>query len=171
MPKVRKKVKSAVPFNPGDFVELARDNPYIHRLIEDSSIRENAQLAFDSARKAVDRLSSAKNPAKALLEDRKLQGELRTALEAIRDASTSLAEGPRAKTKTKAKAKKAGRKGRRLGRVVVLLGLVGGGGAVAASENLRGKLLDMLFGAEEEFQYTPPAEPVASDPAPPVSAV
>jgi|SRR5579875_2621929 len=165
MPKARKKVKSAVPFNPGDFVELARDNPYIHRLLEDSSIRENAQLAFDSGRKAIDRLSSAKNPAKALLEDRKLQGELRTALEAIRDASTALAEGP------KAKAKRAKRKGRRMGRVIVALGLAGGVGAVAASEGLRGKVLDLLFGAEEEFQYTPPAEPAPTASAPPVSAV
>jgi hypothetical protein len=168
MPKVRKKGKSAVPFNPGDFVDLARDNAYIHRLLEDSSIRENAQLAFESGRKAVDRLSSAKNPAKALLEDRKLQGELRTALEAIRDASTALAEGP--KGKAKVKARKAKRKGR-LGRTVVLLGLLGAGAAVAASEDLRGKVLDMLFGAEEEFQYTPPAEPAPTSAAPPVSAV
>jgi hypothetical protein len=170
MPKLRKKVKSAVPFNPGDFVELARDNPYIHRLLEDSSIRENAQLAFDSGRKAVDRLNSAKNPAKALLEDRKLQGELRTALEAIRDASTALAEGPKGKAKAKAKARKAKRKGA-AARTVVLLGLLGGAGAVGASEKLRGKVLDLLFGAEEEFQYTPPAEPASTSAAPPVSAV
>ena len=35
-------------------------------------------------------------------------------------------------------------------------GLVGGG-ALAASQGLRTKVLDVLFGAEEEFEYTPPA--------------
>jgi len=38
-----------------------------------------------------------------------------------------------------------------------LLGLavVGGAAAIAASGKLRGKILDALFGAEEEFEYTP----------------
>jgi hypothetical protein len=34
---------------------------------------------------------------------------------------------------------------------------VAGGVALAASSGLRNKVLDVLFGAEEEFQYTPPA--------------
>ena len=42
------------------------------------------------------------------------------------------------------------------GKILVLLGLAGGG-ALAASHGLRTKVLDMLFGAEEEFEYTPPA--------------
>jgi hypothetical protein len=33
---------------------------------------------------------------------------------------------------------------------------IGGGLALAGSEKLRSKVLDLLFGAEEEFQYTPP---------------
>lgn len=120
----------------------------MHRLAEDPSIRENAQRAFESARRAIDRLSRARNPAKALIDDRKLQAELRTAIEAVRDASVALTEGPR----------RARRRRRcRVCRLVGLLG-VGAAAALAASEDLRGKALDLIFGAEEEFQYTPPSE-------------
>lgn len=42
------------------------------------------------------------------------------------------------------------------GRIFVL-GCLAGAGALAVSEGLRTKLLDLLFGAEEEFEYTPPA--------------
>ena len=37
---------------------------------------------------------------------------------------------------------------------LLLLGLVGGAVALALSEGLRKKVLDALFGAEEEFEYT-----------------
>ena len=37
---------------------------------------------------------------------------------------------------------------------ILLLGVVGGGLALALSEGLRKKVLDALFGAEEEFEYT-----------------
>jgi hypothetical protein len=157
MSKATKKVKAAA-FNPADLVELATDNPYVHRLIEDSSIRGNLQQAFESGRSAIDRLTSAKNPAKALLEDRKVQTELRTALESLRDATTSLTDAP-----AKRKAKKGGRR-------LVLLAVVGAGAAVAGSEGLRTKVLDALFGAEEEFQYTPPTGSPASPPPAPVEA-
>jgi hypothetical protein len=40
-----------------------------------------------------------------------------------------------------------------LGKLVVLL-LVGGVVALVLSKDLRGKLLDALFGAEEEFDYS-----------------
>jgi hypothetical protein len=40
---------------------------------------------------------------------------------------------------------------------LLLLGTVAGVGVLAASSGLRSKVLDALFGAEEEFQYTPPA--------------
>jgi hypothetical protein len=164
MPKARKKIKQAkqaVP-NPADFLEVARGNPYVHRLLEDSSIRDNAQRAFESTRRAVDRLSRAKNPAKALIDDKRLQNDLRTALEAIRDASTSLTEGPK-------RAKKQRKRGRGL-RKLVLLGGLGGGAALAASEELRGKVLDLLFGAEEEFEYTPPTDAAPAASPPPVAA-
>ena len=37
--------------------------------------------------------------------------------------------------------------------------------ALAVSESLRSKVLDTLFGAEEEFQYTPPVGTPAPPPA------
>jgi hypothetical protein len=38
-----------------------------------------------------------------------------------------------------------------------LLTIIGTVLALAVSEPLRSKVLDILFGAEEEFQYTPPS--------------
>lgn len=58
------------------------------------------------------------------------------------------------------------RRGRRVRRLL-FLGIVGGGLALALSEDLRNKVLDKLFGAEEQFQYTPPAEAAAGNGAPP----
>jgi hypothetical protein len=37
---------------------------------------------------------------------------------------------------------------------MLFVGLVGAGLALALSEGLRKKVLDALFGAEEEFEYT-----------------
>jgi hypothetical protein len=48
------------------------------------------------------------------------------------------------------------KKKRRL-RKLLFLTIVGGGVALARSESLRSKVLDQLFGAEKEFNYSPPA--------------
>jgi hypothetical protein len=158
MASKRKKVSKAVPFNPAEVAHIAKTNPYIQRLIEDAALRENVQKAIESSRSAYGRLGNGKAPAKSLLEDKKLQHDVRAALEAVRDASVALTEAPRKRV----------RKGRRLGRKLLVLG-IGAGVALAGSEKLRSKVLDALFGAEEEFQYTPP--PAASTPpATPVSA-
>ena len=50
-----------------------RSNPYVQRLIEDAELRDNVRSAFDSARKAYKRMQNGKGPAKALVEDSKLQ--------------------------------------------------------------------------------------------------
>ena len=57
------------------------------------------------------------------------------------DASVALKDGP--------KKKRRGGLGR-----LLLLAIVGGALALALSEDLRNKVLDALFGAEEEFDYT-----------------
>ncbi len=149
-----KKVKAAVPFNPAD---VAKATPYVQRIIQDATLRANVQKALDSSRSAYARLSNGKAPAKALVEDKKLQRDIRQAYEAAREASTALSEGP----------KKKARKGLRLGRKLLFVG-VAGGLALAGSEKLRSKVLDTLFGAEEEFEYTPPA---AASPAPSAAPV
>lgn len=149
----------AVSFSPADVADFAKTNPYVQRLIEDATLRENVQKAIESSKRAYGRLGNGKTPAKSLLEDKKLQTELRHTLEAIRDASIALSEAP----------KKRVRKSRRIGRKLLVVGL-GAGLALAGSEKLRSKVLDLLFGAEEEFQYTPPPGATSTPPATPVSA-
>jgi hypothetical protein len=150
-----KKAK-AVAFSPIEVANIARANPYIQRLIEDAKLRDNVQKGFERSRSAYGRFSNGKRPSKVLLEDKRLQKDLREATEAFREAAVALSEAP----------KKRARKGRRLGRKLMILGL-GMGLALVASEKLRSKVLDTLFGAEEEFEYTPPTAPSPS--ATPVS--
>ena len=159
MPSLRKKAKAAVPFTAADLANITKNNPYIQRLIEDSALRDNVRAALDSSKSAYDRLSNGKAPHRALLEDKKLQADLRQAAEAVRDATLSLTDAP----------KRRARKGRRLGRKLVVAA-VGGALALAVSDGLRSKVLDTLFGAEEEFQYTPPASAPSAPAATPVTA-
>jgi len=153
MPLRRKKQKA--PFTAADVAALAKSNPYVQRLVVDAKLRENVRTAADSVRKVYDRVSDGKVTAKGLLEDKKSQSDLRKALENLRDATLALTEPPKKK--------------RRFGRLLVLTG-VGTGAALAASEKLRSKVLDLLFGAEEEFQYTPPPSTAPPTPPPPAGA-
>ena len=120
--------------------KAAKDSPYVQRLIEDDELRDNITQAYESARSAFERLNNGKSPAKAIFDDKKLQKELKTAAESIKDATSALREGPQ---------KKKGGLFRKL-----MLVAVAGGLALALSEDLRKKVLDALFGAEEEFEYT-----------------
>ncbi len=160
MPSVRKKAKAAVPFTAADLANITRTNPYIQRLIEDSDLRDNVRTAIDSGKSAYDRLAGHKAPHKALVEDKKLQGDLRSVAESVRDATLALADAPKRSTP---------KKGMRLGRKLLVV-VVGAAAALGGSEKLRSKVLDTLFGAEEEFQYTPPAGAPATPPASPVTA-
>jgi hypothetical protein len=156
----KKKVAKAVPFSAADLANITKANPYIQRLIEDAELRDNVRTALDSGKSAINRLSNAKAPQKAVMDDKKLQNDLRSAAEAVRDAAMALNDAPK-HSKPKKK--------RRFGRTL-LIALVGAGAALALSESLRSKLLDTLFGAEEEFQYTPPAGTPTPPPASPVTA-
>jgi hypothetical protein len=125
----------------------------IKRLIEDEQLRENLLAAYSSARSAYGRVSNGKPAGKALLEDRKLQRELAEAASALREASFAFRQPP----------PKPRRKGG-LGRTLVLL-IVGAALALALSESLRSKVLDLLFGAEEEFDYSSTTMPAQDAPA------
>jgi len=118
-----------------------KNSPYVQRIAEDEDLRANLWQAYESARAAANRLSNGKSPTKAIFDDKKLQKEVREAAESLRDATVALREAP---------------KKRRKGGVGKLLfvSLVGAGLALALSEGLRKKVLDTLFGAEEEFEYT-----------------
>ena len=132
--------------------KAARSNPYLQRIVEDEDLRDNLRTAYDSARKAYSRMANGKGPAKAVLDDKKTQKELREAASSLRDAAQSL----RGKKRKK-------RRGR-----VLLLGIVGAGLALALSEGLRKKVLDALFGAEEEFEYTGSTTPEPASSGEPV---
>jgi hypothetical protein len=137
----------------GKASDAVRNSDYIKRLIEDEQLRANLLSAYGSARSAYGRVSNGKPAGKALLEDRKLQKELAEAATALRDASFAIRE-PAPKPK---------RKGG-LGRAVLLL-VVGTGLALALSEDLRSKVLDLLFGAEEEFDYSSTTMPAQETPS------
>jgi hypothetical protein len=133
-----------------------KNSPYIQRIAEDEELRANLWQAYESARSAANRFSNGKSPTKAVFEDKKLQKDVREAAEALRDVSVALHEAP--------KRKRRGGIGK-----LLLLGLVGAGLALALSEGLRKKVLDALFGAEEEFEYsstttasTPPVTPAGT---------
>jgi hypothetical protein len=119
----------------------ARENPYVQRLIEDEELRDNLRKAFEAARHAYGRATgNGKGPVKAVTSDRKVQRDLRAAAESLREASEQM----RAPKK---------RKRSRLGRLI-LFGIIGGAIALVVSEDARKAVLDALFGAEEEFEYT-----------------
>ena len=119
----------------------ARYNPYVQKVVEDEDLRADIVQAYEASRDAFGRLSNGKSPSKALFDDKKLQKDLKQAAESFRDAAVSLREAP--------KKQRSGGFGK-----LLLVGLVGTGLALALSEGLRKKVLDALFGAEEEFEYT-----------------
>ena len=91
----RKKVAKAVPFNAADLANITKANPYLQRLIEDPKLRDNVRKAIESGKSAYDRLLSSKAPHKAVIDDKKLQSDLRHAAEAVRDAATALTDAPK----------------------------------------------------------------------------
>lgn len=124
-----------------DLYATARENPYVQRLIEDEELRDNLRDAFEAARGAYGRATgNGKGAVKAVTTDKKVQKDLRTAAESLREASEQL-KAPRKRKKS------------RLGRLI-LFALIGGAIALVVSEDARKAVLDALFGAEEEFEYT-----------------
>jgi len=125
----------------GDIYETARENPYVQRLIEDEELRESLQDAFEAAKNAYGRATgNGKGTVKAVTTDKKVQKEMRKAAESMQEASERL--------RSKPKRRKGG-----LGRLL-LIAIVGAVIALAVSEGARKAVLDALFGAEEEFEYT-----------------
>ena len=123
-----------------DLYSTARENPYVGRLIEDEELRDSLKKAFEAAKGAYGRATSNGSTVKAVTSDKKVQRDLKVAAENLRDASEAF-RAPKKRKKSK------------LGRIV-LLGLVGAAVALILSEDARKTVLDALFGAEEEFEYT-----------------
>lgn len=137
----------------GEAARAAQRNRYLQRLVEDQELRSNLLSAYTAARSAYGRMSNGKPATEALFQDRKLQQELNDAIGALRQAAGALREPP----------KRARRRGG-VGRSLLLL-TVGAVLALALSEGLRTKVLDLLFGAEEEFDYSSTTAPATPAPA------
>jgi hypothetical protein len=136
--------------------EGAWGNEYVQRFVQDDELRANVREALENARSAYARLTNGKSASKVVMEDKKFQKDLKNAADAFKEAGTALRQGPKRKRK--------GGFGK-----LLLLGLVGGGLAIALSEDVRNRVLDLLFGKEEEFDYTSTTSPPAT-PAPTASA-
>jgi hypothetical protein len=117
----------------------AKDNAYVQRLLQDEDLRENAIAALQSARSAFDRANSKNWDANKLATDKKLRKHLQSAALGLKETGEELADGPKKK--------------RHPIRKLLLLAIVGGAVAMVASPDVRKKVLDALFGAEEEFEY------------------
>src|ERR671914_421936 len=124
----------------GGAATAVRSRPYVQRLVEDEELRDSIREAFEAARDPYARMANGKGPAKALMDDKKVQRDLKEAAENLREASDRI-RGKRQ------------RKGLTFGRLL-LIALIGAIVAVVLSEDLRKMLMDKLFGAEEEFEYT-----------------
>ena len=100
-------------------------------------------------------MQNGKHPTKQVFDDKKLQKDVKAAAESFKEAAVALREAPHPQ-----KRKRGG-----FGKLLVI-GIVGAAVALAVSEDLRKKVLDALFGAEEEFEYTSTTSPA---PAPETS--
>lgn len=128
-----------------DAASTVGSNEYVRRLIEDEELRDSIRDAYDASRNAYGRIQKQKHPAKAVMDDKKTQKELREAAESLRAASDRL-RGKKDKS------------GSVLGKLIVLA-IVGAVAAIVLSEDVRKAVLDRLFGAEEEFEYTSTTAP------------
>jgi len=140
----RTKAATATAKKAGKAASEARGNPYVQRFIEDPDLRDNVREAFDAIKHAYKRVSNGKPPAKALMEDKKLQRDLRTAAQSLREASEQI---------------RGKRRRKHRGRRILMLLIIGAGVILAVSEDARKTVLDKLFGAEEEFEYASSTTP------------
>jgi len=129
----------------GDTAKSVASNPYVRRLLEDEELRQNIRVAFEAAKDAYARMSNGKGPAKAILDDKKVHRDLSQAAESFKDAADAI-------------------RGRRRGGgfglgKALLIGIVGAALVLILSEDARNAVLDRLFGAEEEFEYTSTTTP------------
>jgi hypothetical protein len=140
--------------------KAAQSNPYLQRLVEDAELRDTLRSAYGSARSVYGRMTNGKPATQALFEDQKLQQELKQAIGSLRDATSSLRQAPQ----PAARRRRGG-----FGRTLVIFG-VGALLAVALNEGLRSKVLDLMFGAEEQFDYSSTTAPATPEPAAAASA-
>ena len=173
----RKEVTAAAPAVVSDLAQEA--SSYLKRLIDEAQLREAVENLINEGQARVEDLEL---PAKGRQAKKEAQKQLKVAQKKASETQKKASKkatkqqeklarksaGLAAEGRVLAKQKSPGLKGRV---VIVLAGAIG---ALTVSESLRSKVLDLLFGAEEEFQYTPPEPPeppAAGDNPSPLSAV
>ncbi len=119
--------------------QIAAREDTVRNLLENQDLHEDLRQLADAAKTAYARVAS--NGPQALLQDKKVHSELRAASDAAVDAKNRLGKP--------AKKKKRGGFFR-----LLLLGTVGAATAVALVPSLRSKALDLVFGPEEELDYS-----------------
>lgn len=122
--------------------EQAKENPYIQKIIDDKETREHAVAALQSIRSAFERAQEKGWDKDELVGDKQLRKEIKQAAEGLKQ--------------TKKELKAAGAKPKKSHplRKLVALALIGTIVALVVSADARKIVLDALFGAEEEFEYT-----------------
>jgi glucose/arabinose dehydrogenase len=124
-------------------VGSAADNQYLRRIMEDEDLRDSVRDAFEAARDAYARLSSNGSVIDTAIDDKKLHKDLKESAENLRDATNRL---------------RGKEEGHHWGRLIVIA-VAGAILAMVLSEDIRKTVLDKLFGAEEEFEYTSTTTP------------
>jgi CHASE3 domain sensor protein len=121
--------------------DQAKENPYLNKIIEDKELRENAVAALQSVKSAFDQAKEKgfDNPAE-IVQDEKIKKQLKKAAGTLKETGDEIAS--------------AGKKKRHPLRKLVAIAVIGGIIAIVVSEDARKAVLDTLFGAEEEFEYT-----------------
>lgn len=117
--------------------QVAAREDAVRNLIENQDLHDDLRNLAEAAKTAYARVSS--NPG-AILQDKKVHSELRAGTSALLDAKGQLGG-------KKAKKKKGGFGG-------LFLIVVGSGIAVVTVPALRTKALDLVFGPEEELDYS-----------------
>lgn len=117
--------------------QIAAREDAVRNLIENQDLHEDLRNLADAAKAAYARVSA--NPG-ALLQDKKVHSDVRAGTSALLDAKGQIKGG-----KPKKKKGKFG---------FLFLSVVGSGIAVVTVPALRTKALDLVFGPEEELDYS-----------------
>jgi hypothetical protein len=118
--------------------KVAAREDAVRNLIENQDLHDDLRNLAEAAKAAYGRVST--NPG-ALLQDKKVHSDVRAGTSALLDAKGQL-NGKKAKKKKKG------------GFGSLLLIVVGSGIAVVTVPALRTKALDLVFGPEEELDYS-----------------
>lgn len=123
--------------------DQAKENPYLHKILEDKELRENAVAALQSVKSAFDHAKETgfDKPAD-LANDKQLKKQIKDAAKSLKESKDEIAGAGKPKKK------------RHPLRKLITVAVIGGIIAVVVSEDARKAVLDTLFGAEEEFEYT-----------------